>query len=68
MVLTKVKRGNGGSVTLNSVSDSVVSDTGEEDDMELEEELEEEDELEEKEELEEEEELEVFISELLSLS
>ena len=64
MVLTKVKRGNGGSVTLNSVSDPVVSDTGEEDDMELEEE----DELEEKEELEEEEELEVFISELLSLS
>ena len=68
LIVTKVKRGNGGSVTFNSVFNSEVSDVGEADELELEEELEEEDELEEKEELEEEEELEkVFISELLSL-
>ena len=62
LIVTKVKRGNGGCATLNSISDSEVSDAGEEDELELEEELEEEDELEEKEELK-----EVFISEFLPL-
>ena len=36
LIVTKIKRGNGGSVTLNSVSDSEVSGTGKEDELELE--------------------------------
>ena len=42
-----MKRGNGGSVTLNSASDLEVSGACEENELELKEELEEEDELEE---------------------